>query len=273
MSRRVLGIVPALALLVVALVWVTQPRVAGQATGMPSAKAGDWLMYIGDIRGSKYSPLDQINGTNFSKLEIAWTLNTQNLGARPEAKLQGAPVAIRGTLYTTAGQAGKAVMSIDGRTGEIKWVHRYDEGERASRWSPRQYSGRGVAFWTDGRGDDRVVYLTTGYQMIELNAKTGQPVASFGKNGILDLKVGVIIGKDKQIDLTKGEIGLHNPPLVVGDVIIVGSSMFEGIGYNFSTNAKGLVRAFDARTGKQLWRFNTIPKPGEFGNETWENGS
>ena len=89
---------------------------------------------------------------------------------------------------------------------------------------------------------------------------------------ILDLKVGVVIGKDKQIDLVKGEIGLHATPLVVNDVIIVGSSMFEGIGYNFSTNAKGLVRAFDARTGKQIWRFNTIPKPGEFGNDTWENG-
>jgi quinoprotein glucose dehydrogenase len=230
-------------------------------------------MYTADTRGSKYSPLDQINATNFSKLEVAWTFKTDNLGARPEQKLQGAPVAIRGTLYTTAGQAGKAVVSLDGRTGELLWVHRYQEGERASRWSPRQYSGRGVAYWTDGKGDERIIYLTTGYQMIALNARTGQPIASFGRNGVVDLKVGVIIGKDKQIDLEKGEIGQHAPPVVVGDMILVGSSMYEGLGYNFSTNSKGLARAFDVRTGKQIWRFNTIPMPGQFGNDTWENGS
>ena len=83
----------------------------------------------------------------------------------------------------------------------------------------------------------------------------------------------MVIGKDKQIDLEKGEIGLHSTPTVVDDMIIVGSSMFEGLGYRYSTNAKGLVRAFDVRTGKQIWRFNTIPSPGEFGNDTWENGS
>ena len=148
-----------------------------------------------------------------------------------------------------------------------------DEGERATRWSPRQLSGRGSSYWTDGRGDERIIYVTTGYRLVELNAKTGQPIASFGKNGIVDLKVGVIIGKDKQIDLEKGEIGLHSTPTVVNDTVIVGSSMFEGLGYRYSTNAKGLVRAFDVRTGKQLWRFNTIPGPGEFGNDTWENGS
>ncbi|HKT81599.1 MAG TPA: hypothetical protein VJP86_15335, partial [Vicinamibacterales bacterium] len=273
MQRKTLGLVPALALGLAALAWVTEPRVEGQATGQPSTKNGDWPMYLADPTGSKYSPLDQINASNFNKLEIAWQLKTDNLGARPEAKLQGAPIAIRGTLFTTAGQAGKAVMSLDGRTGELKWVHRYEEGERANRWSPRQYSGRGVAYWTDGRGDERIIYLTTGYQMISLNAKTGQPVASFGKNGVVDLKVGVVIGKDKQIDLEKGEIGQHATPTVVGDVILVGSSMFEGLGYNFSTNSKGLARAFDARTGKQLWRFNTIPYPGQFGNDTWENGS
>ncbi len=115
--------------------------------------------------------------------------------------------------------------------------------------------------------------MTTGYRLVELNAKTGQPIAAFGTNGVVDLKVGVVIGKDRQLDLEKGEIGLHSTPTVVGDVVIVGSSMFEGLGYRYSTNAKGLVRAFDIKTGKQLWRFNTIPGPGEFGNETWENGS
>ena len=117
------------------------------------------------------------------------------------------------------------------------------------------------------------MFFTIGYRLVELNAKTGQPVATFGKNGIVDLKEGVVIGKDKPIDLERGEIGIHSTPTVVNDMIIVGSSMAEGLGYRYSTNSKGLVRAFDARTGKQLWRFNTIPYPGEPGNETWENGS
>src|SRR5262249_2479497 len=105
------------------------------------------------------------------------------------------------------------------------------------------------------------------------NAKTGQLIQSFGKDGAIDLKEGVFVGKDKQIDLEAGEIGLHATATVVGDTILVGSSMAEGLGYRFSMNAKGLARAYDAKTGKLIWRFNTIPKPGEFGNDTWENGS
>ena len=272
MTGRLFRIAPALVLVAVVATLVA-PRLSGQASPMPSTRNGEWPMYTADLRGSKYSPLDQIDASNFSKLEIAWMLKTDNLGARPESKLEGAPIANRGTLYATAGQQGRAVFAIDGRTGELKWVHRYEEGERASRWSPRQYSGRGVAYWTDGRGDERIIYLTTGYQLIELNAKTGQPIASFGKNGVLDLKLGVIIGKDKQIDLEKGEIGQHATPTVVGDTIFVGSSMFEGVGYAFSTNVKGLARAFDVRTGRKLWQFNTIPRPGEFGNDTWKDGS
>ena len=108
-----------------------------------------------------------------------------------------------------------------------------------------------------------------------MNAKTGQPIPSFGKNGVVDLKEGVIVGKDKQIDLERGEIGLHATPAVVNDIVIVGSSMEEGLPFNYHTsmNTKGLVRAFDVKTGKQIWRFNTIPYPGQYGNETWEDGS
>jgi quinoprotein glucose dehydrogenase len=117
------------------------------------------------------------------------------------------------------------------------------------------------------------VLVTIGYRLVELNAKTGQPVPGFGKNGIVDLKEGVIIGKDTQIDLDRGEIGLRSTATVVNDMIIVGSSMAEGLGCRYSTNAKGLVRAFDAKTGRQIWRFNTIPYPGEFGNDTWDKES
>jgi quinoprotein glucose dehydrogenase len=165
-------------------------------------------------------------------------------------------------------------VALDARTGELKWVYGMDEGARAAA-SPRKLSGRGVAYWTDGRGDERILYVTIGYRLVSLNAKTGRPIPTFGKDGVLDLKEGVVYGKDKQIDLERGEIGLHSTPTVVNDMVIVGSSMEEGLAFNYRTsmNTKGLVRAFDVRTGKQVWRFNTIPYPGQPGNETWEDGS
>src|ERR1043166_8991170 len=245
--------------------------VTGQSTGQPSTKNGEWPMYTADLRGSKYSPLDQINAANFNQLEVAGRVKTDNLGPRPENKLEGTPIMVGGVVYATGGTR-RSVVALDARTGELKWVWSMDEGLRA-QVAPRQLSGRGLSYWTDGRGDARVVFYTIGYRLVELNAKTGQPVAGFGENGIVDLKKGVIIGKDQQIDLDRGEIGIHSTPTIVNDMIIVGSSMAEGLGYRYSTNAKGLVRAFDARTGKQIWRWNTIPFPGEFGNDTWEKES
>ena len=125
----------------------------------------------------------------------------------------------------------------------------------------------------DGHGDDRVIYVTTGYRLVELNAKTGALINSFGTEGLVDLKLGVVKGNDQQIDLEAGEIGIHSTPAIAKDVIIVGSSMREGATVPTHNNTKGLVRAYDVRTGKKLWQFNTIPKPGEFGVETWENDS
>ena len=144
---------------------------------------------------------------------------------------------------------------------------RMREGKRAAD-SPRQLSGRGVSYWNDGRGDERVIYVTTGYRLVELNAKTGAPINSFGAGGLVDLKVGVVKGNGEQIDLESGEIGLHSTPAVAKDVVIVGSSMREGATIPTHKNTKGLVRAYDVRTGKKLWQFNTIPKPGEFGIDT-----
>jgi len=242
-----------------------------QSPGQPSTRSGDWPHYTGDVRGTRYSPLDQITATNFNQLEVAWRFKTDNLGPRPEYKLEGTPVAIKGILYTTGGTR-RSVIALDGRTGEVIWTHSLREGRRAAV-SPRQLSGRGVSYWTDGRGDDRVIYVTTGYQLVELNAKTGAMVPSFGKGGILDLKVGAVRGKGEQIDLETGEIGIHATPAVVKDVVIVGSAMREGATVATHNNTKGLVRAFDVRTGRLLWTFNTIPKPGEFGNDTWEKES
>ena len=273
MSRNALRIVPALALLALGLVAVNAvaPRVSGQAGVMPSTKNGEWPMYTADLRGSKYSPLDQINAANFNKLEVAWRFKTDSLGPRPEYKLEGTPIMVKGVVYTTGGTR-RSVVALDGKTGELLWTHSYREGTRAAV-APRQLSGRGLSYWTDGKGDDRILYVTTGYRLIELNAHTGQMIPSFGTGGVLDLKVGAVFGNRQPIDLETGEIGVHSTPTVVKDVVIVGSSFKEGMTVKTHNNTKGLVRAFDVRTGKTLWTFNTIPRPGEFGNDTWEGDS
>jgi quinoprotein glucose dehydrogenase len=241
------------------------------ASGQPSTKNGEWPHYTADLKGTKYSPLDQINASNFNQLEVAWRFKTDNLGTRPEYKLEGTPLMIKGVLYATAGTR-RAVVALDAKTGEQMWVYSLREGNRAAI-APRQLSGRGLSYWTDGKGDDRVVFVTTGYRLVELNAHTGTPIGSFGKEGMVDLKVGMVTGTGQQIDLETGEAGLHSTPTVVKDVVIVGSSFKEGMTVVTHNNTKGLVRAFDVRSGKLLWTFNTIPKPGEFGNETWGNNS
>jgi len=269
--RKVLSVVLALASLGVALTWVA-PSISGQTySAFPSTKNGEWPLYTADLRGSKYSPLDQLNASNFNRLEVAWRFKTDNLGTRPEYKLEGTPLMVKGTIYTTGGTR-RAVVSLDARTGELNWTYSLKEGTRAAI-APRQLSGRGVSYWTDGKGDERVMYITTGFRMVQLNAKTGQPIASFGKNGILDLKEGVVFGTGQQIDLETGEIGLHSVSTVVKDVVIVGSAFKEGTQIVTHNNSKGIVRAFDVRTGKRIWSFNTIPRPGEFGNDTWEENS
>jgi quinoprotein glucose dehydrogenase len=243
----------------------------GQTSGQPSTKNGEWPQYTADLKGTKYSPLDQINAANFNKLEVAWRFKTDNLGPRPEYKLEGTPLMIKGVLYATGGTR-RSVVALDAKTGEQMWVYSLREGQRAAI-APRQLSGRGLSYWTDGKGDDRVIFVTTGYRLVELNAHTGQPIPGFGKDGMVDLKVGMVTGAGRPIDLETGEAGLHSTPTVVKDVVIVGSSFKEGMTVVTHNNTKGLVRAFDVRTGTLLWTFNTIPRPGEFGNETWENGS
>src|SRR5262249_34980412 len=153
------------------------------------------------------------------------------------------PLMIKGVLYATAGTR-RSVIALDAKTGELMWVHSLREGKRAAI-APRQLSGRGLAFWTDGKGDDRVIYVTTGYRLVELNAKTGAMITAFGKEGIVDLKIGMVTGTGQQIDLETGEAGLHSTPTVVKDVVIVGCSFKEGMTVKTHNNSKGLVRAFD----------------------------
>jgi quinoprotein glucose dehydrogenase len=178
--------------------WSSVPLV-GQTTGQPSTATGDWPHYNADVRGTRYSPLDQINGTNFNNLEVAWRFKTDSLGPFPEYKLEGTPLVIKGTMYSTAGTR-RSVVSLDAKTGELNWVYSLREGRRAAV-APRQLSGRGVEFWTDGRGDDRILFVTTGYRLVALNAKDGKPISSFGTDGIVDLKQGVVYGNRQPIDL------------------------------------------------------------------------
>src|SRR5271167_1149847 len=169
------------------------PGLLGQSAPLPGTATGEWPHYGGDLRQTRYTPLDQINASNFNKLEIAWRFKTDHLGPRPEYRLEGTPLMVKGVLYATGGTR-RSVIALDGKTGELIWAHSYREGKRAAV-SPRQLSGRGVSYWTDGRGDERVIYVTTGYRLVELNARTGALVPSFGKDGIVDLKVGAVKGK------------------------------------------------------------------------------
>ena len=140
---------------------------SGQA---PGAGNTEWRTYGADLRSTRYMPLDQINRDNFNTLAIAWRVKTDLFGPRPEFNFQVTPLVIKGVLYTTAGSR-RAVIALDAETGEMLWIHRLDEGKRGEA-APRRLSGRGLAHWTDGK-QDRIVYVTPGYQMIALDARTG----------------------------------------------------------------------------------------------------
>jgi quinoprotein glucose dehydrogenase len=249
------------------LIWATTP-LAGQG-GTPAAPGGpnwEWTSYGADTRSTRYAPLDKINASNFNDLEVAWTFKTDSLGPRQEFNLQATPLMVGGRLFLTAGTR-RAAVALDATTGEMLWMHSINEGERGEA-APRQLSGRGLAYWSDGT-EERILYVTPGYQMVALDAKTGVPVPGFGTNGIVDLKIGM----DQDIDPVTGEIGLHATPIVAKNVIVVGAAHLPGGSPRGQSNVKGYVRGFDVRTGKRLWIFHTIPRPGEFGNDTWLNDS
>lgn len=248
------------ALVAAMFIWVAP------APGQSGARNGEWKTYGGDLGNTKYSPLDQINASNFNKLELAWRFRTSNLGPRPENNLETTPLVANGVLYATAGTR-RSVIALDAATGELIWSHRENEGARGTA-APRQLSGRGLAYWVNGQ-DERIIYVTPGYRMIALNAKTGAPVPGFGQNGVVDLKQ----DNDQTIDPLNPDIGLHSAPTIAGDVILVGAAHRSGGVPKSKTNVKGYVRAFDARTGKRMWIFHTIPLPGEFGFNTWEKDS
>jgi quinoprotein glucose dehydrogenase len=226
------------------------------------ATNSEWPTYGGDLANSRYAPLDQINAGNFKTLQVAWRFKTDNLGPRPEYKFESTPLMVNGRVFSTAGTR-RAVVALDAETGEMLWMHSEHEGARGQA-APRQLSGRGVAYWSDGK-QERILYVTPGYRLVALDARTGQVVPGFGSNGIVDLKKDF----DQQIDPEKAPVGLHATPLVAKDVVIVGAAFDTGANPSSKTNVKGYIRAFDVRTGKRLWIFHTIPRPGEFGYDSW----
>src|ERR1700675_4818279 len=122
---------------------------ASTVNAQSGAKNGEWRTYGGDLGNTRYSPLDQINASNFGKLQVAWRFNTANLGPRPEFNLEATPLMVGGVIYTVAGSR-RDVVALDATNGEILWLHTEKEGARGEA-APRRLSGRGLAYWTNGR--------------------------------------------------------------------------------------------------------------------------
>jgi len=245
-----------------AVVAVTCALSGGVVRGQAGAANGEWRAYGGDTAHTRYAPLSQIDASNFSTLTVAWRFKTDHLGPRPEFMFESTPLMANGVLYSTAGTR-RAVVALDPETGEELWMHSEREGPRGAA-APRMLSGRGLAYWTDGK-EERILYVTPGYQLVALNARTGMRVPTFGNDGIVDLKQNM----DQVIDPLSGEIGLHSTPMVAGNVVVVGAAHRSGGVPTGKTNVKGYIRGFDVKTGKRLWIFHTIPSPGEFGNDSW----
>ena len=267
---------------------------------------GEWRYWGADAWSSRYSSLDQINASNFGQLEVAWQWNAGAFGS--DEYYRTTPLYASGRIFTVATTRREA-MAIDPASGETLWMWRLDEGIRWQK-APRQFAGRGLSYWTDGRVE-RVLVVTPGYHLASLDAKTGRPDPNFGVNGVVDLMDGLGLplvplavddtgsliisdaapyrqakpgetwnpatrtGADGTvgIDPAQGQIANSSPAVVVGDVVVLGNSSIHGYYPIRTHNIPGYVRGFDVRTGKQLWRFNLIPQPGEFGAETWTKGS
>ncbi len=225
----------------------------------------EWPFYGGDQGGAHYSTLSDINPENVSRMHIAWTWKTgetpiQQYGVRP-GMFENTPLMIDGVLYLSTPY--NKVVALNAETGELKWSYdpkAYEFGQPANGTG---YVHRGVAAWRD-QGKLRI-FMNSRFRLISLDAETGQPINSFGDNGVVDLSQGLIWPINK----------LHytetSPPVVYKDVVIVGNGVGDRLVYR--NDPPGDVRGFDAHSGKQLWSFHTIPQAGELGNDTWGNDS
>jgi quinoprotein glucose dehydrogenase len=247
--------------------WLTVvlAAVVTAAVSTQVAPPGDWPVYGGDQGGRKYSPLALITPANVAALQKAWEWKTgeqpdKALGTFPGA-FQNTPLMIDDVLYVSTPY--NRVAALDAGTGKELWSYdprAYDDGQPASG---QGFVHRGVAAWRD-QGALRI-FLNTRYRLVCLDAKTGTPVASFGTGGAIDLTTGLLWPIEKK------HYANTSPPVVYRDLVILGSGVGDRLMYR--NDPPGDVRAFDARTGKLAWTFHTIPQPGEFGNETWQDGS
>jgi quinoprotein glucose dehydrogenase len=257
------------------------PAVATSSAPALLAMRAEWLNNRGDAGSTSYSPLAQINRDNVSKLRIAWRWKTDNFGPTPEFYFRVTPLMAHGVLYTTAGLR-RTVVAIDAATGETLWMYRLDEGTRGMS-APRRSSGRGVAYWRSSasasssalapsdapREASRILVISPGFQLVALDARTGQPIPSFGNHGIVDLKQGL----PRVGDPNKASVGSSSPPVIVGDTAVVGVAFSAGGAPPSKEAIPGFVRGYDVRTGALKWTFHTIPQEGDFGTDTWQDES
>ena len=251
---RVGSVVTVIALLAA---WAAAPAAAQQG-----AANGEWRPYAGDIGATKYAPLDQINADNVGSLQIAWqrpAVDQSILEQVPNLtytnNLTNTPLMVDGIVYGS--NAVGLAEAFDPATGETIWI------QEPMDPAPQGYRGaetRGVGYWTDG--NDARILVHRGQYLIALNAKTGEPYPDFGDGGRVLLTMG--LEPDARYRWT-------GAPLVVGDVVVMGQSMTD----TFITKeaVRAPVRAFDVRTGELRWMFHTVPQAGEFGTDTWEDGS
>src|SRR4029079_1740492 len=288
------------------LVRATQSSAKQGAELVRGNKPGEWRYWGADAWSSRYSALDQVNASNFDSLQVAWQWNAGEYGEGEYYRTT--PLYANGRLLPVPTNRRKA-FAIDPATGQTLWQWGIDEGIRWQK-APRQFAGVGRACWTDGT-NERVVVTTPGYYLAVIDAKTGKGDPKVGKDGVIDIMQGlgytlVPLAVDDSgpleiseafparkakpgekwnattktgadgtmgIDPAEGEIAASSPPIIVGDVIVVGNSSIHGYFPLHKHNIPGFVRGFDIHTGKQLWKFNLVPQPGEFGADTWKNGS
>ncbi len=212
-----------------------------RASGERKSKTHDWPTYGGSPENTHYSRLDQINRKNVKKLEVAWSFDTEEKGG-----LQTSPIIVGNVLYGLT--PSQKVFALDAATGKLLW--KFDSGIRGTQ------PNRGLAYWSDGQ--DRRILVGVLNFVYALDAAKGTPIAGFGKDGRIDLREG--LGGDP----ASQSVALTSPGVVYKDLLIVGGRTPETL-----PAPPGHVRAFDVRTGKLRWEFHTIPRPGEFGYDTW----
>jgi quinoprotein glucose dehydrogenase len=225
------------------------------------AKQGQWTSYSAETGSTGYSAVDLIDRDNVKNLQVAWSWKFDNFGA---TSTEVTPLMINGILYFPLSPR-RTIVAADAGTGETLWTWRPPQDDRETR-AARTYA-RGVGYWKDG-DEERIITITPGFRLVALDLKTGTPVPTFGNRGTVDLFESLDL--DFAGDLI-GRIGNSSPPVVSNGVIMVGPALTPNTpSYK---NVKGDVMGFDARTGKKLWAFHTIPRKGEFGYETWLKGS